>query len=67
MKKLIGNFKINARELTGPVMVTGAGGCIGSWIVAMLHSEGIPTIAMDLQENKSRLKLLILCYYSISS
>ena len=50
---------INSKELNGPVLVTGAGGCIGSWVVALLVKENIPVVAYDLSQDTRRLKLLI--------
>ena len=50
---------INSKELNGPVLVTGAGGCIGSWVVALLVKENIPVVAFDLSQDTRRLKLLI--------
>ena len=35
-------FKINAKDFDGPVLVTGAGGCIGSWALTLLSDAGIP-------------------------
>ena len=48
-----------SKELNGPVLVTGAGGCIGSWVVALLVKENIPVVAFDLSQDTRRLKLLI--------
>ncbi|MEO8005171.1 MAG: SDR family oxidoreductase [Betaproteobacteria bacterium] len=52
-------FKVNAKDFTGPVLVTGAGGCIGSWALALLTDAGVPVAAMDLTEDKRRPKLLM--------
>ena len=49
----------HSKELNGPVLVTGAGGCIGSWVVALLVKENIPVVAFDLSQDTRRLKLLI--------
>ena len=49
----------HSKELKGPVLVTGAGGCIGSWVVALLVKENIPVVAFDLSQDTRRLKLLI--------
>jgi nucleoside-diphosphate-sugar epimerase len=53
------HFKINAKEFAGPVLVTGAGGCIGSWVLTLLTDAGVPVIAMDLTDDKRRPKLLM--------
>ncbi len=52
-------FKINPKDFTGPVLVTGAGGCIGSWALALLADAGVPVAAMDLTEDKRRPGLLM--------
>lgn len=52
-------FKINPKEFNGPVLVTGAGGCIGSWVLTLLTDAGVPVAAMDLTEDKRRPKLLM--------
>ena len=49
----------HSKELNGPVLVTGAGGCIGSWVAALLVKENIPVVAFDLSQDTRRLKLLI--------
>ena len=49
----------HSKELKGPVLVTGAGGCIGSWVAALLVKENIPVVAFDLSQDTRRLKLLI--------
>jgi nucleoside-diphosphate-sugar epimerase len=59
IKELAKQFIIDYQAFSGPVLVTGAGGCIGSWIVAMLNCAGVSVIAMDLKEDTSRLKLLM--------
>ena len=52
-------FKVNAKDFSGPVLVTGAGGCIGSWALALLTDAGVPVAAMDLTEDKRRPRLLM--------
>jgi len=52
-------FRINPREFSGPVLVTGAGGCIGSWVLTLLSDAGVPVAAMDLTEDKRRPRLLM--------
>lgn len=41
-----------------PVLVTGAGGCIGAWTVRQLQDSGAPVVAFDLSDDKQRLALL---------
>src|SRR5256886_10963136 len=52
-------FSIDRANFTGPVLVTGAGGCIGSWVLALLVRAGVPACALDLSEDKRRPRLLI--------
>ncbi len=52
-------FKIDPKDFPGPVLVTGAGGCIGSWALTLLTDAGVPVAAMDLTEDKRRPKLLM--------
>lgn len=52
-------FKIDAKNYDGPVLVTGAGGCIGSWALALLTRAGVPAVAFDLTEDKRRPRLLM--------
>ena len=40
-------------------MVTGAGGCIGSWVLALLARAGVPACAFDLSDDKRRPRLLV--------
>ncbi len=47
-------------DLTGKsVLVTGAAGCIGAWVVKELSATGAKPIVLDLSENRSRLKLIM--------
>jgi len=52
-------FPINKTDFEGSVLVTGAGGCIGSWALALLTRAGIPAVAFDLSEDKRRPSLLM--------
>ena len=56
---LTNDFLINENQFTAPIIVTGAGGCIGSWILAILHRSNIPCVAIDLFEERNRLELLL--------
>ncbi len=56
---LIKHFPVSVKDLDGPVLVTGAGGCIGSWALALLARARVPTVAFDLSDNKRRPKLLL--------
>ena len=52
------------QNLDGPVLVTGAAGCIGSWVLTILFRSKIPVIALDVSQDKSRLKMLLINDYS---
>lgn len=52
-------FSIDQKSFPGPVVVTGAGGCIGSWVLALLARAGVPACALDLSEEKRRPRLLM--------
>jgi len=53
------HFKINPSDFSGTVLVTGAGGCIGTWALALLVRAGVPAAAFDLTEDKRRPRLLM--------
>ncbi len=59
MTPLTEPFLLDPSRIDGPVLVTGAGGCIGSWTAAILEQSGIPVIAFDASDNRSRVSLLI--------
>jgi len=59
MSALADRFKATRADFPGPVLVTGAGGCIGSWVLALLSRSGVPAVAFDLSEDKRRPRLLI--------
>lgn len=52
-------FSVDRASFPGPVLVTGAGGCIGSWVLALLARAGVPACALDLTEDKRRPRLLL--------
>jgi nucleoside-diphosphate-sugar epimerase len=52
-------FPVARADFDGPVLVTGAGGCIGSWALALLARAGVPAVAFDLSEDKRRPRLLL--------
>ncbi len=52
-------FPVRAADYDGSVLVTGAGGCIGSWALALLTRAGVPAAAFDLTEDKRRPRLLM--------
>lgn len=52
-------FLIDPATLDGPVLVTGAGGCIGAWTVAILRRSGAAVVAVDLRDDRRRPALLL--------
>ncbi len=40
-------------------LVTGSMGCIGAWTLRQLAREGVPTIAVDLSTDQSRIRLVL--------
>ena len=52
-------FPVDKASFPGPVLVTGAGGCIGSWVLSLLVRAGVPACAFDLSEDKRRPGLLM--------
>ncbi len=55
----LARFPLDAADFDGPVLVTGAGGCIGSWALAILSRAGVPAVAFDLSDDKRRPLLLL--------
>lgn len=41
------------------VLVTGAAGCIGAWVVKLLREAGAQPVVYDLTENRQRLQLIM--------
>lgn len=52
-------YPVDAADFDGPVLVTGAGGCIGSWVLALLGRAGVPAVGYDLTDDKRRPRLLM--------
>jgi nucleoside-diphosphate-sugar epimerase len=52
-------FKVDPKDFDGPLLVTGAGGCIGTWALSLLVDAGVTVVAMDLNEDKRRPRLLM--------
>ena len=55
----LARFPIDGARFDGPVLVTGAGGCIGSWTLALLRDAGVPVVAFDLSDDQRRPRLLM--------
>jgi len=56
---LLTPFILPKNQCNGPVLVTGAGGCIGAWVVAILNASGVPVVATDLSDNRHRLTVVM--------
>lgn len=59
MNFLTDPFLIPADRIAGPVLVTGAGGCIGAWVCAILSRSGVSVIATDLSPDPKRAALIM--------
>lgn len=44
--------------MNAPILITGAGGCIGAWVLTLLRHTDIPAVAFDLSDNQRRVTLL---------
>ncbi|MDJ0637346.1 MAG: NAD-dependent epimerase/dehydratase [Paracoccaceae bacterium] len=52
-------FLVSPHRFDGPVLVTGAGGCIGAWVVSVLTRSGVQCVAADLHDNRARPALIL--------
>ena len=52
-------YPVKSEDFDGPVLVTGAGGCIGAWVLTLLERANVPVVAFDLADDKRRPKLLM--------
>lgn len=52
-------FLVDRSRLLEPVLVTGAGGCIGAWVVGLLAASGARCVAFDLREDRRRPALVM--------
>jgi nucleoside-diphosphate-sugar epimerase len=59
MNFLTDRFLVSADRFDGPILVTGAGGCIGAWTVAILSRSGVPCVAADLQDDRTHPSLVM--------
>lgn len=59
MEFLTDPFLIDADDIKAPVLVTGAGGCIGDWVVTILRRSGVDDVAFDLHYDRRRPALLL--------
>jgi nucleoside-diphosphate-sugar epimerase len=56
---MLERFPVRRADFDGPVLITGAGGCIGSWAMALPTRAGVPVIAYDLSDDRRRPRLLM--------
>jgi len=56
---MLERFAVARSDFDGPVLITGAGGCIGSWAMALLLRAGVPVVAYDLADDRRRPRLLM--------
>jgi len=56
---MIDFFPVDKADFPEPVIVTGAGGCIGSWVLHLLQRSGVNVIALDLKKSTRRPSLLM--------
>jgi len=59
MDELTDPFLINKERFNGSVLVTGASGCLGSWVISILSRSGIPIVAADLTPDPARAALIL--------
>ena len=55
----LARFPVDQADFDRPVLVTGAGGCIGSWALTLLVKAGVPAVAFDLSDDRRRPGLLM--------
>ncbi len=59
MNFLTDPFLVSPDRFAAPVLVTGAGGCIGAWVCAVLARSGVPVIASDITKSSARTALIM--------
>lgn len=59
MNTLISRFTIPKDRFSGAVLITGASGCIGAWVVASLVASDVKVIASDLSVDRRRASLVM--------
>ncbi len=59
MDFLTEKFLVNPERLREPVLVTGAGGCIGAWTMAILQRSGVACVGFDLSADRMRPRLVM--------
>ena len=56
---MLERFPVNGDAWSGQVLVTGSGGCIGAWTMALLVRAGVDVTALDLDPKPRRPALLM--------
>ena len=56
---MLERFPVDKADFEGRVLITGAGGCIGSWASALLVRAGVPVVVYDLSDDRRRPRLLM--------
>ena len=56
---MLDRFPVNGQAWSGPILVTGSGGCIGAWTLALLVRAGVDVTAFDLDPAPRRPALLM--------
>ena len=56
---MLERFPVDQADFDGPVLITGAGGCIGSWATALLVRAGVKVVVYDLTDDQRRPRLLM--------
>lgn len=59
MDFLTDDFLVNPEVFDGPVLVTGAGGCIGAWTMAILARSGVKCVGLDISSSVFRPSLVM--------
>ncbi len=59
MDFLTDDFIVDSGRFDGPVLVTGAGGCIGAWTMATLARSGVDCVGFDLSDDRRRPALVM--------
>ena len=59
MEFLTESFLVDRTRIEGPVLITGAGGCIGAWTASILTRSGVPVVAFDLRDDRRRPAMLL--------
>ncbi|MEP1209570.1 MAG: NAD(P)-dependent oxidoreductase [Rhizobiaceae bacterium] len=59
MNFLTDDFLVDSQLFDRPVLVTGAGGCLGAWTLAILARSGVSCVGFDLSDDRRRPALVM--------